>query len=56
MTMPGNIKPWEVGRQAFGVMGPAGQLSDECSCRRAELPLCPLALLALSADVAFVPG
>lgn len=56
MTMAGNIKPAEVGRQPSGVMGQARQLSDECSCGHLDLLLCPLALLAMSADVAFVPG
>lgn len=56
MTMPGNIKPMEAGRQTYEVMGQAGQLSDECSCGHVELLLCPLVLLAMSADVAFVPG
>lgn len=56
MTMAGNIKLVEVGRQPYGVMGQAGQLSDECSCGHVDLLLCPLAPLAMSADVTFVPG
>lgn len=56
MTMAGNIKPMEAGRRPHGVMGQAGQLSDECSCGHVDLLLCPLALLAMSADVAFVLG
>lgn len=54
MTIAGNIKPVEGRRQPYGVMGQAGQLSDECSCGHVGLLLCPLALLAMSADVAFV--
>lgn len=54
MTMAGNIKLMEAGRQPYRVMGQAGQLSDECSCGHMDLLLCPLALLAMSADVAFV--
>lgn len=56
MTMAGNIKPMEAGRRPFGVMGQDGQLSDECSCGHVDLLLCPLALLAMSADVAFCLG
>lgn len=41
---------------ALQVMGQAGQLSDECSCGHVDLLLCPLALPAMSADVAFVVG
>lgn len=41
---------------ALGVMGRAGQLSDECSCGHVDLLLCSAALLAMSADVAFVGG
>lgn len=44
---------WE---KALQVMGQAGQLSDECSCGHVDLLLCPLALLAMSADVVFVLG
>lgn len=56
MTMAGNIKLTEAGRRLSGVMGQAGQLSDECSCGHVDLLPCPLALLAMSADVAFVSG
>ena len=41
MTMAGNIKPMEAGRRSYGVMGQAGQLSDECSCGHVDLLLCP---------------
>lgn len=41
MTMAGNIKPIEAGRQPYGVMGQTGQLSDECSCEHVDLLLCP---------------
>lgn len=54
--MAGNIKPMEAESQPYGVMGQAGQLSDECSCGHVDLLLCPLDVLAMSADVAFVPG
>lgn len=37
-------------------MGQTGQLSDECSCGHVDILLCSLALLAMSADVAFVLG
>lgn len=46
----------EAGRWPYRVMGQAGQLSDECSCGHVGLLLCPLDLLAMSADVAFVLG
>lgn len=54
--MAGNIKPMEAGRQPYGVTGQAGQLSDECSCGHVDLLVCPLALLAMSADVSFILG
>lgn len=56
MTMAGNIKLMEAGRRTYGVMGQAGQLSDEGSCGHVDLLLCLLAQLAMSADVAFVLG
>lgn len=54
--MAGNIKPMKAVRQSYGVMGQAGQLSDECSCRHVDLLLCPLDLLSMSVDNVFVLG
>lgn len=53
MTMAGNIKAREA-RDGLQVIGQAGQLSDECSCGHMDLLFCLQALLAMSADVAFV--